>query len=667
MGAPIFIITTAAPSSIRQYFRWKSGEGTIYTVSGVDASVNHIYSFQGTDGTRSYYQSSTDATRWLVIDEYDAWEGKAYLCDYDGNMVGQNPDTYDDYSWYYDPSSDSNPFNSYMWIDNNPNTWGDPPSATTSTNGTGLFSWKLDAGAWSADSADNFAEITGLQDGISYTLYVREKLQDASYSAEASQAFTVAFDNGSMVIVLNHTNVETDLTNYTVNFSFPSYESKLLTGLTTDQFDLMGLWPYLEQKNGQPAFSKDGIYLWYDSNSNRWVMTQANYYNGTWSFDDYSFSYMYANTTGTAFPLSNWYSGMEADMGQIAGTITWASGEYAVFPIGSGAARYRVDGGAWVDLDQDATSFALVLEIDHATYSVEIQELLENGLYTDSATISIDCALLAAPTVGIEGGGTTSDGGRNVNIQWSSSVEVAGFDGSSLYSPLFWDINKQTEGCFDDVTIGSSFFFHNPNGAGTNGFVAIKLNDNQNYLIRQRIHSDSTAYKIVAPDLTVVFDQYQSGEHQVTMDTATYGAGIWFYGQPSGNVLFDIVPAPEKITAVDIATLSILLGASGVFGTETFRYRINSGPWSAETTDSEAIQMFQLPTGENLIEVQEKSNNGVWSATGSMTLTVTNGAEAGGGVTVPEGKHLVVFSPDSGKEYLWGGNGDIDQYEPVVE
>jgi hypothetical protein len=186
MGAPIFTITTATASSVRQYFQWKSGEDIIYAVTGVDASVDHSYEYQGIDGTKKYYQSSTDANRWLVIDEYSTLEGKAYLCSYTGNMVGQNPDSYDDYAWYYDPSSDANPFNSVMWVDNNPNTWGDPPSATTSTNGTGEFSYKLDDGAWSADSTDNFAEITGLLDSGSHILYIREKLVDTSYTAEAS-------------------------------------------------------------------------------------------------------------------------------------------------------------------------------------------------------------------------------------------------------------------------------------------------------------------------------------------------------------------------------------------------------------------------------------------------------------------------------------------------
>ena len=79
--------------------------------------------------------------------------------------------------------------------------------------------------------------------------------------------------------------------------------------------------------------------------------------------------------------------------------------------------------------------------------------------------------------------------------------------------------------------------------------------------------------------------------------------------------------------------------------------------------------MFQLPTGDNLIEVQEKSINGVWSETGSMTLTVTSGSESGGsgGVTVPDGKYLVVLNPVTGNEFLWDGIADLSDLEPLTE
>jgi hypothetical protein len=108
----------------------------------------------------------------------------------------------------------------------------------------------------------------------------------------------------------------------------------------------------------------------------------------------------------------------------------------------------------------------------------------------------------------------------------------------------------------------------------------------------------------------------------------------------------------------------------GFCGTGIFRYHVNSGPWSAETTDLRALQMFQLPTGTHTIYIEEKSSNGVWSETGTLVFSVINGAEGGGGdggVTVPTGKFLVMFDPVTRHEFLWDGIAPADNLEPLTE
>jgi hypothetical protein len=80
--------------------------------------------------------------------------------------------------------------------------------------------------------------------------------------------------------------------------------------------------------------------------------------------------------------------------------------------------------------------------------------------------------------------------------------------------------------------------------------------------------------------------------------------------------------------------------------------------------------MFQLPTGNHTIYIEEKSSNGVWSETGFLPFSVINGAEAGSGdsgITVPTGKFLVMLDPASGKEYLWDGIAPADNLEPLTE
>lgn len=136
--------------------------------------------------------------------------------------------------------------------------------------------------------------------------------------------------------------------------------------------------------------------------------------------------------------------------------------------------------------------------------------------------------------------------------------------------------------------------------------------------------------RLSAPQLTTADDLTESdGGHNVTLQWS--GAGI--------------------------SEQEHILGGSGIF-----RYRINNGIWSAETQAVSALQMFQLPTGEHTISLQEKSGNGVWSEAETLTLTVTDGAEAGSGsgdITVPEGAYLVLVDV-AGKEYLWNGVAPLD-------
>ena len=124
------------------------------------------------------------------------------------------------------------------------------------------------------------------------------------------------------------------------------------------------------------------------------------------------------------------------------------------------------------------------------------------------------------------------------------------------------------------------------------------------------------------------------------------------------NVTFEWSGTPESIEA------------NALGGTGVFRYHVNSGPWSEDIEVTSAMHIFQLPTGEHTIYLQEKSSNGIWSETGTLTLSVINGAEAGSdesGISVPAGKYLIMFNPASGKEYLWDGIAAINNLEPLTE
>jgi hypothetical protein len=174
---------------------------------------------------------------------------------------------------------------------------------------------------------------------------------------------------------------------------------------------------------------------------------------------------------------------------------------------------------------------------------------------------------------------------------------------------------------------------------------------------------------VYKPDLSTYIAQHDNGHAYETITTGNDG-GLWIYAvhdQEWGTWWkLAVKPTPEAITDEDIQNFYAEHGE----GSGTFRLRTNSSVWSDETTEHRALQIFQLPTGDNLIEVQEKSANGVWSKTGSFTLTVISGSEPGGGdsgITVPDGKYLVVLNPASGNEFLWDGIADLSDLEPLTE
>jgi hypothetical protein len=183
-------------------------------------------------------------------------------------------------------------------------------------------------------------------------------------------------------------------------------------------------------------------------------------------------------------------------------------------------------------------------------------------------------------------------------------------------------------------------------GEGTGSFnLTVIPGNTYTVKISEKLDND-----LWSPEADVLIDCHLlTAPNITTSDASTESDG-------GRNVTFEWNGAPES-------TAANVLGGIGVF-----RYHVNSGPWSNETSDTRALQMFQLPTGSHTIYLQEKSSNDVWSETGLLIFTVINGAETGaGGITVPSGKYLVMLNPASGKEYLWDGIAPADNLEPLTE
>ncbi len=670
MNAPIFNLQISTATSIKQYFNWKSGVHSTFTLTDCSVErINGVYEFfaEGTDqndNLREYYQNQGNSDMYIVICYSEMGDTNIYFCEYTGDITTVNPWDCDLLIYY----TSTNLFDEVYWQE--PQITIDTyPTVVTTNAGTGFFSYKLDEGAWSTDAEVNEHIVENLADDSNHTLYVREKLADETYGDAVECAFNVVFSSGNIQLKPRFAAMETDLGAIDVEFAFPSYDSKLLSGLSRDTLGVSGLFVNCGAKNGAPCYNNGDYYLWYSQRFSRWLVTILDYFNDDTNMYDYYESYLYANdqTAPDVWATGTWYVGMMGDM-TLLGTPVWAGDTFNVIPLGMGTCRYQVNGGSYVELEQGVDIFTLPVTLG-SSYNVKISELLDNNLWSPEVEMTIDCHLLAAPNIATGDGSTESNGGRNVAFEWNGVGYSLDFDGTSLQTPVFWD--KSQEETLDGYPDAGVVYITNADTSASGSFCAVKLLPNTTYRLNVPWREGNMYDSVYRPDLSTFIAKHDYEHAWEEVATGDNG-GLWIYAvhdQGSwGDWKLACDPAPEEITPQDIGDFYHMI-TGGFCGTGTFRYHVNSGPWSEETTDLRALQMFQLPTGNHTIYLDEKSSNGVWSETGTLAFSVINGAEGGssGGVTVPAGKFLVMLDPATGREFLWDGVAPADNLEPLTE
>lgn len=650
MNAPIFKVSTTTCPSVAQYFKWKSGVGDTYALTGCSiAEVNGAYEFLSSDSNYQYYQNSTN-TDYYIVRYSSYYDDQTYLC-YTTSPITSNAPYYSAIIMYYGGFAYAQPQVQMESL----------PVVTTTNMGSGYFSYKMDDADWSADTTGLDATVTGLEDISSHTFYIREKLSDDTYTTTATAVFNVVFSQGVVKPSVRISSIQTDKSSFDVIFNIANYGTKILGGLTVDILGVGGMYICAGIKNEAPYYINGVYYLFYASSLSRWIVTTVGYFNDeSTMYGEPYYSYIYANSqTGPeTFPTDAWYAGMMADW-SIQGTPSWTSGAFNVIPLGTKTHRYKVDSGSYITLDNNVNTFNISINSGNL-YVIYISELLDNGLWTPEVLLNIDCALLDAPTVTTGSGSTTSADGYNVSLKWTSVGSVL-FNGTSYATPIFWDETTAVE---ISTPYGAGKKFHVTNLKSANGcFIAFKLLPNTTYYVMVQDEEGNMQNAEYKPDGTLYRGIHDYEYAWESIETGSNG-GIWEYqtiDQGSwGNFSLAVYPSPEVVTAYDSGTFySNLTGA--ITGMGIFRYKINSGSWSAETIIRNSVQMFQLPTGVQDIQVQEKSINSIWGKSGLLELTVIAGAEVGttGGITVPNGKYIVVFNPTTGKEFLWDGAASI--------
>ena len=424
MNAPIFKVQTDSAASIKQYFKWVSGVHNTFTLTDCSVErINGVYEFLSDkkdqyNNLQEYYQNQSNSDLYIAIYYTEMGDVSIYICEYTGDITTVN-------AWDYDLILYNTSLNLFdeIWYSEPQITVDTMPTVVTSNAGTGFFSYKLNEEAWSSDAELSEHIVEGLTDGSNHTFYVREKLADETYSEIVECVFAVAFISGSLQVRPQFANIETDLNSINLEFSLPSYDSKVLSGLTRDTLEISGLFVNRGVKNGASCYKNGDYYLWYSTRFSRWLVTAQDYFDDDSNMYDYYESYLYANdqTTFDTWPSGTWYVGMMADM-TLSGTPAWASGTYNVIPLGTGVSRYKVDDGGYIELAEGTSSFNLTVILGN-TYTVKISEHLDNGLWTPETEVAIECHLLTAPNITTSDASTESDGGRNVTFEWSGAAE----------------------------------------------------------------------------------------------------------------------------------------------------------------------------------------------------------------------------------------------------
>lgn len=100
-----------------------------------------------------------------------------------------------------------------------------------------------------------------------------KNLKYVNYSDTAECAFAVVFTSGSQQVNPQYVNIETDLNSIDIEFFLPSYDSKVLSGLTRDTLGVSGLFVNFGTKNGASYYKNGDYYLWYSTKFTRWIVT----------------------------------------------------------------------------------------------------------------------------------------------------------------------------------------------------------------------------------------------------------------------------------------------------------------------------------------------------------------------------------------------------------
>lgn len=250
-------------------------------------------------------------------------------------------------------------------------------------------------------------------------------------------------------------------------------------------------------------------------------------------------------------------------------TWSWASG----VPAGNQTFRYELDNsGTEIEVDSVYT-FTPVGALSEGDHTLEVKERDAAGNWSavGSHTVTIDTTLPTAPTVSC----TTPTVDTTPDWTWVSGGDL---DSAETYR------YQLDGGAWSSSTAAVSYTPGVAQALGSHTLNVQELDDAGNWSV--------------------------SGSCTIVISTAP--------GAPTVNVTSPTSDlTPQWSWSQNVATP----------GDGNFRHRIDGGAWSATDTSTTFTPGSDLSLGSHTVEVQEKNADGVWSASGSATVSVVDPTE----------------------------------------
>ncbi|NLD28181.1 MAG: hypothetical protein GX659_05180, partial [Myxococcales bacterium] len=280
-------------------------------------------------------------------------------------------------------------------------------------------------------------------------------------------------------------------------------------------------------------------------------------------------------------------------------TWSWIAGD----TTGNGTFRYQMntEAGEWIETE--STSYTPELNLEDGTHTLYVQERDSAGNWSASGSFSttIDTSVptILHITSSADDGHYKSGDQIEVIVNFSKNVTLVG-----------GDLTITLETGAVDRTVVITEIVNETQGSGI-------------YTVQDGDESADLAASSVTLSILATLTDEAGNDASLAIPQ---GGNI----SDVKNIVIDTVPplapAVTSIASITGDATPTWSWSTGGGGNGTFRYHLNNGVWSEETTATSFTPESDLADDEHTLYVQERDDAGNWSENGHFTLTVDTSA-----------------------------------------